>query len=270
MVAGRCLPYKGQSRKRNAEEISAAEATLGKLAASTALSVQRYGWSATVQRVRGESNISGSVHRLPHKAARLLDHLRKRRAGVVTTTPPRGAERCDEAVRRGLRKSAQLDRVFVFTEMLDFCRQGCWLVLPYTVVRHWSALRLSPLGTVPQRDRRPRLIVDYSYSGVNHETVHLAPPETLQFGWALQRVLQRIVEADPRYGPVFLSKIDIADGFYRVWLQLADIPKLGVVLPTSPGQLPLIAFPLALPMGWVESPVGRVPTLLYCRHGKGL
>ena len=51
-----------------------------------------------------------------------------------------------------------------------------------------------------------------------------------------------------------LAKIDIADGFYRVWLQLQDIPKLGVVLPTTPGQPPLIAFPLALPMGWVESP----------------
>ena len=78
----------------------------------------------------------------------------------------------------------------------------------------------------------------------------------MQFGRALQRVLANVVQADPRYGPVFLSKIDIADGFYRVWLRLSDIPKLGVVLPTSPGQPlpPLIAFPLALPMGWVESP----------------
>ena len=77
----------------------------------------------------------------------------------------------------------------------------------------------------------------------------------MQFGRALHRVLERIVRADPRYGPVALSKIDIVDGFYsRVWLQLADIPKLGVVLPTTPLQPYLIAFPLALPMGWVESP----------------
>ena len=39
-----------------------------------------------------------------------------------------------------------------------------------------------------------------------------------------------------------------------MWLRLDDIPKLGVVLPTSPGRPPLTAFPLALPMGWVESP----------------
>ena len=82
----------------------------------------------------------------------------------------------------------------------------------------------------------------------------MAPPEAMQFGRAFQRVITRVVQADPRYGPVYLSKIDIADGFYWVWLQLADIPKLGVVLPTSLGEPHLIAFSLTLPMGWVESP----------------
>jgi hypothetical protein len=98
------------------------------------------------------------------------------------------------------------------------------------------------------------LIVDYSFSEVNAETVQLAPPEAMQFGRALQRVISQVVRADPRYGDVYLAKIDIADGFYRVWLQTADLQKLGVVLPTSPGRPPLIAFPLTLPMGWVESP----------------
>lgn len=97
--------------------------------------------------------------------------------------------------------------------------------------------------------------MDYSFSNVNNDTVPMAPKEAMQFGRALQRVLAKIVHADPRYGPVHLSKIDIADGFYRVWLQWADIPKLGVALPTSAGRPMLVAFPLlALPMGWVESP----------------
>ena len=96
--------------------------------------------------------------------------------------------------------------------------------------------------------------MDYSFSDVNSETVLLAPAEAMQFGKALQRVMTRVVQAEPRYGHVHLAKIDIADGFYRVWLQTADVPKLGVVLPTSPGQPYLIAFPLTLPMGWVESP----------------
>lgn len=207
-----------------------------------------------MSKARGESNVSRGVRHLPHKAARLLEHLRRRGAGVLTSTAPWTLHRLDAAVTRGSHKSAHQDREFVLEEMMDFCRQGYWMVVPYAAVRHWTNLRLSPIGAVPQRDRRPRLIVDYSFSDVNGETVQLAPPEAMQFGRALHRVLKRIVEADGRYGPVYLAKIDIADGFYRVWLQSRDIIKLGVVLPTSPGQPPLIAFPLTLPMGWVESP----------------
>jgi hypothetical protein len=48
---------------------------------------------------------------------------------------------------------------------------------------------------------------------------------------------------------IYRSSTFLADGFYRVWLQYADILKLGVILPTLPA-----AFPLALPMGWVKSP----------------
>lgn len=235
-------------------DLSAAETILGKLALQTAEAVHALGWPKVVERLRGEPNMSEGVRRIKHKASRLLQHLRRKGASVWITTVPWSKQRCDEAVHRGSHKSAQTDREFVFREMAEFCAQGYWAVLPYAVVRQWPNLRVSPLGSVPQRDRQPRLIVDYSFSDVNAETVPLAPPEAMQFGRTLQRVISRILHADPRYGDVYLSKIDIADGFYRVWLQTADIHKLGVVLPTSPGQPPLIAFPLTLPMGWVESP----------------
>jgi hypothetical protein len=42
-----------------------------------------------------------------------------------------------------------------------------------------------------------------------------------------------ILEAHPRFGPVYINKVDIADGFYRVWLLPNDIPTLGVTLPTT-------------------------------------
>jgi hypothetical protein len=51
-----------------------------------------------------------------------------------------------------------------------------------------------------------------------------------------------------------LYKVDIADGFYRIWVQATDVPKLGVLLPPTEGQDRLIGFPLVLPMGWKESP----------------
>ncbi|CAJ1940912.1 unnamed protein product [Cylindrotheca closterium] len=84
------------------------------------------------------------------------------------------------------------------------------------LVRHLQNLRLSPLGVVPQRDRRPRLIVDLSFFGINQESVPIAPSDSMQFGRALHRILQRILQANPLHGPVYISKIDIADGFYRI------------------------------------------------------
>jgi hypothetical protein len=74
----------------------------------------------------------------------------------------------------------------------------------------------------------------------------------MQFGRALWQVLQQVSDADPRLGPVHLSKIDIADGFYCIWIKAEDVPKLGVMFP-SEGE-PLMAPPLILPMGWMQSP----------------
>ena len=137
--------------------------------------------------------------------------------------------------------------------MLKFCEQGFWTVLPLEVALTLPDLRLSTLSVAPQRDRRPRLIVDYTYSGVDDEMARLAPAKAMQFGRAFQRVLNKVVHARPAYGPVYLAKIDIADGFYRIGLYHRDIPRLGMILPTARGD-PLVALPLALPMGWVESP----------------
>jgi len=79
-------------------------------------------------------------------------------------------------------------------------------------------------------------------------------PYSIQFGLALDRILRKILLADPAFGPVKLMKVDLSDGFYRINLNVGDIPKLGVVFPTEPGDDPLVAFPLVLPMGWSNSP----------------
>lgn len=191
-----------------------------------------------------------------HKASRLLGHLRARGAGVPLRTLPWPRERIAQAAARGSHQSAKDDAEFVCEELAEFCAQGFWTVLPLSVAITLPHLRLSPLGVVPQRNRRPRLIVDYTFSEVNQDTIKLAPNEAMQFGLTLQRLLSRIVDANPCYGAVKLAKIDIADGFYRISLQPADIPKLGVILPARSAVTAeaLVALPLALPMGWVESP----------------
>ena len=79
-------------------------------------------------------------------------------------------------------------------------------------------------------------------------------PDSMEFGHALQRILQRMYDADPRHGPIYMMKVDIEDGFYRMGLAPEDVPSLGGCLPPGTDGKTLVAFPLVLPMGWVESP----------------
>jgi hypothetical protein len=159
-----------------------------------------------------------------------------------------------QALKRGSHQSANQHSGFICEEFVDLMHKGQWVLLPADLVLHEPNLRLSPLGVVSQRDRRPRTICDYSFFLVNLETIPLAPSEAMQFGRALWRVLSTIHHADPRLGPVYLSKIDIADGFYRLGVNDVDVAKLGVVVPTEPGDPQVIGFPLVLPMGWMQSP----------------
>jgi hypothetical protein len=83
------------------------------------------------------------------------------------------------------------------------------VVLPYQSVKHLKNLCISPPGVPPQRDRRPRWICDYIFSGVNDDTADVAPNEAMEFGHALERILREILLADPSQGPVHMIKVDI-------------------------------------------------------------
>ncbi len=120
--------------------------------------------------------------------------------------------------------------------------KGQWVVLPYSAVRHLPGLRISPPGVILQRNRGPRWILDYSWWDVNSNTLPLAAMDAMQFGHALDCILREILLANPAFGPVHLIKSDISDGFYRIALNVDDIPKLGVVFPTAPGEEPLVTF----------------------------
>jgi hypothetical protein len=128
-------------------------------------------------------------------------------------------------------------------------RKGQWTVLPASLTCWLKGVRISPVGIVHQRDRRPHTIVDYSFYDINEDTAPISPNQSMQFGRALHHILCVILEENPCFGPVCMCKIYIIDGVYRVWLLPTDIPKLGVVLPTKDDEEPLIGFHLALPMG---------------------
>ena len=134
-------------------------------------------------------------------------------------------------------------------EMQDMREKDIFILLPYSLLNGQPSLRISPLGCVPQQERRPCIINDYTFSGVNPATVKLAPPEAMQWGRMFHRVLWYIFTADCRHRPVFLSNTDLADGFY----QLPSALKLAVPLQLPDGSHHLDV-PTCLSMGWTESP----------------
>ena len=141
-------------------------------------------------------------------------------------------------------------------EYLDFGGKGFWILLPYDVITDKPGLRLLPLGVVPQDDRRPHLISDYSFWDLNDETLKLSPEGAMQFGTAPLRIEEHLMRANPKFGPVHMLKNDMSDGFYHIQITSSGSLKLAVILPADliPGQPQLVALPLVLPMGWTESP----------------
>jgi hypothetical protein len=132
--------------------------------------------------------------------------------------------------------------------------KGYWTVLPFSAVRHFKRLKLSPAGVVPQCLRRPRPIMDYTFTAVNQHSSSLSPSHSMQIGSTMQRILQHLAYANPAYGPPLMLKLDLSDGYYRVRLSPEAALELAIIIPGVPPHRHLVALPLSLPMGWSHSP----------------
>jgi len=194
---------------------------------------------------------------LPHPTAEYLHELASTGVPAYFADDPWTVTQLDTVLQKGPHRSAAAEFAnFIVEDMFDYVQMGYWVVLPYASVRHLPNLRLAPAGVVPQRERRPRPIMDYSFYNTNAACLPYAPLQAMQFGTALPRLLERLVYCNRTHGPPVLAKIDLADGYYRVPLTSAAALALAVVIPTDlpHDPTPLVALPLALPMGWAHSP----------------
>ena len=131
--------------------------------------------------------------------------------------------------------------------------KGKWTVLPYSVAKRLTGLRLILSGIKVERDRRPLWLGDYSYFKTNADTLRVSSLFVMQYGRALDRLLREIVFVDPALGPVYIFKADMSDGFYRIGIHPEDAPKLGLIFPSSANEEPMVATPLMVPMVWENS-----------------
>ena len=74
------------------------------------------------------------------------------------------------------------------------------------------------------------------------------------FGGALLHILKQVLTAEPRLGSVYLSKVDLADTYMRLWVRMEDVPSVAFLIPkNTPRDTQLVEFHLSLPMGYIYS-----------------
>ena len=98
-----------------------------------------------------------------------------------------------------------------------------------------------------------RLIFYFTWISINEATNREAPEEVIRFGGTLRRIIRRVLLADPRIGPVYLGKVDLANAYMRLWFRLEDNPYVGFLIPSkTPTDEQLAGFHLSLTMGYVD------------------
>ena len=219
---------------------------------------QSESWESFVHQFRGRSYLSPDIEKVEHPAIPLLTKWRDEGVPAESCSEPWSVEQTDLCIKRGCHTSAKEHATFLRDEMSDFIENKFWMVLPYDLVRGLPDLQLSPASVKDERDRRPRLICDHSWdwgwSALNETATPHAPPEAMQFGGALPRILHKVRHANQQYGPVRLCKHDIKDGFYRMFLRAKDCVRLTIVLPKYDNEPQLVAIPMSTTMGFTNSP----------------
>ena len=150
-------------------------------------------WEDFVKGFQGRSYLSQNLDDIDHPAVELLRKWRDEGVPAETDFEPWTEDQKDECVRRGCHPSATEHADFLREEMSEFIENKFWMVLPYELIRHLEELMFSPAAVKDERDRKPRLLCDHSWpwkwGSVNANTKHHAPPEAMQFGGALHRLM---------------------------------------------------------------------------------
>jgi hypothetical protein len=91
-------------------------------------------------------------------------------------------------------------------------------------------------------------------ASVNDTTVRLAPEEPVkELGNVLPRILDFMAEV-PAEEHIHFSKLDLADGYWRMVVAPEARWNFAYVMPSPPGTPTRLVVPRALQMGWNESP----------------
>ena len=102
----------------------------------------------------------------------------------------------------GTHTSALKDAEFIHADLDEQVWAGHVNVLPLDMITALTNLWHYLLEVMPQVGQIPCLIFYFTWSGINESTKRLSPMEAMRFGSALCRILQQVLSANPRLGPV--------------------------------------------------------------------
>ena len=150
--------------------------------------------------------------------------------------------------------SAHKEAEFIHTELAKQVQAVHVTVFPFEVVNFLKKLWLLPVAVITQVGRRPQLIYDFTWRRLNKTSKFLSPMEVMRFRGALQRILKQVLAADPRLGPVYLSKVDLADAYMRFWVRMEDVQSVAfLILKKNTSNIQLVVFHILLPIGYIDS-----------------
>ena len=113
-----------------------------------------------------------------HPAAPLLHHTEEH--GVLVDLPQGMAEEEKEAaLRYETHASAIKESEFIHTKLEKQVQAGHVSVFLLEAANYLQNTWLSPVAVIPQVGRRPRLIFDFTWSGLNEATKRLPPMEVM-------------------------------------------------------------------------------------------
>jgi hypothetical protein len=199
----------------------------------------------------------------------------------------------EAAVQQGAHKSAlSPESIQLVNEDVTYqVDAGYAKIVPWEELRKLRPpqLKISPLAVIPQRNRRGRMILDLSFAvraqrprgkagrgqrdrgrrfggkdqgyednviqpSVNDTTNRLAPDGPVkELGNVLPRILDFMATV-PANEHIHFSKLDLADGYWRMIVREDQRWNFAYVMPCHPGDELRVVVPSALQMGWNESP----------------
>ena len=153
------VPYPSAKKPRR-PTVEVIPSELGEFIARDVDLLSKFGWTAFVKHRRRRGDFASL--NFPHKAAPLLQQIKKHGAPVILSSKPWSNHKLDKAIRRGPHRSCEEYIDFLEEEFIDMIRKEQWVILPYHVANKLPGLQLSPPGVVPQRGCRPGWICNYT------------------------------------------------------------------------------------------------------------